>query len=159
MKVIDDYIDAELAKDIYRQLVRKFHLKDYRSLCLYDSNKDLNDSFKIKKILSYLNFTKDFNSQLIINSFQENSRVLGPTEYTRHTNFFFMLCPLQVEGGGLYKLKEYWEPGNLTSDYSKICFQNNRLIVYNTNKQIFMEQINKTEGPVIYFSGIKNESD
>lgn len=158
MKVTDDYLEEDLCKEIYCALLNQFKLKDYRSLCVYDSDKDMNDSFGLKNILNKISFLKN-ESRLIINSFQKNCRCLGPSQSPRYTNFFYMLCPKALTGGALCKMKNYWEPGDVEFDFDKVDFKNNRLIEFDTYDQIFMEQIYECETPVVYFSEVKDEDE
>jgi hypothetical protein len=165
MKVIDNYLKEDLCKEIYCILLNQFKLKDYRSICIYDSDKDMNDSFGLKNILNKINFSNNneprnaFETNLIINSFQKNCRCLGPSQNPRYTKFFYMLCPKPLTGGALCKIKNYWEPGDIELDFDKVDFKNNRFIEFNTYDQIFMEQIHECETPAVYFSEVKDEGE
>ena len=159
MKVTDNYLKEDLCKEIYCILLNQFKLKDYRSICIYDSYKDMNDSFGLKKILKKINFSKNNKSRLIINSFQENCRCLGPIQSPRYTGFFYMLCPKPLTGGALCKMKNYWEAGDIELDFNKVDFKNNRFVQFDTHDQIFMEQIHECETPVVYFSEVKDEGE
>ena len=46
MKVINNFLNIEIANKIYSNLVSKFRLSEYRSHCFYDTDKDDPEVYK-----------------------------------------------------------------------------------------------------------------
>ena len=153
MTTIDNLL-GEKSTLLYNQLVNTFDLRKYRSKCAYDSFKDHNDSFSLKKYLDPIRkYTKNY-SRLIINSFQNHSRTLGPNSYIDqdldYIKNIYMLSKSQPKGGEVMVADSSWEAGDIEFNYDNKDFKHDRLISSNKLENFFLNQIQYCDGPVIY---------
>ena len=156
MKVINNFLDIEIANKIYANLVNKFKLDEYRSHCFYDSDKD--DPEIRKFILSIAPALKSLagnDFHLYCNSFLEKSRNIGPhfpsCFFENHNQL--MLCRKPYIGGDIVFPTKDWEVGS-PQDNEGITAQleHNRLVSSETSEQRIMSFLSLTKHPVIYLN-------
>jgi len=156
MKVINNFLDIEIANKIYANLVNKFKLGEYRSHCFYDTEKDDPEVYKF--IFSAApelkrRATNDFH--LYCNSFLEKSRNIGPhfpsCFFKKHNQL--MLCRKPYIGGDIVFPTENWGAGDPQGNEGiTVPLEHNRLISSKTSEQRVMNFLSLTKHPVIYLN-------
>jgi len=156
MKTIDNFLDIEIANKIYANFVKKFKLKDYRSHCFYDSDRDNPEIYKfIFSVAPQLKSLAGNDFHMYCNTFLEKSRNIGP----HFPSCFFknhhqlMLCRKPYIGGDIIFPEEDWQVGSPQENYGKtISLKHGRLISSLTSEQRTMNFISTTMHPVVYLN-------
>ena len=156
MKVINNFLETEIANKIYANLIKRFDLDTYRSHCFYDSSKDDPGIYKfIFSICPKLKSLAGNDFHMYCNSFLDKSRNIGPhfpsCSFKRHDQL--MLCRRPHIGGEIIFPSKDWEVGDPQNNTgTTISLRHNRLISSETKEQRIMNFISLTKHPIIYLN-------
>ena len=165
LKVIDNYIHNDIAKEIYNSVVNRFNLSKYKSTCCYDSLMDRAGSYNYIEEADFL-FGQYENLEtephhFYINGFQQNSRSLGlhnsreslGREWSKH--LILLLGEGEYAGGDYYFLEEEEEiplEHPTKEDFSIVEFKQNRMIACDTETKRLVSFLEKSDHPAVHIN-------